>query len=316
MAGEVMEAKGAKAESDKCGGNGERCFSAENNAQQGLTIADLERPFDPKNSPNAKDAQSFVDAIELAPYNKDGAKEALSSMKEKLGGMSELDRLDLLKGVDHFKNKNPISPFALEVSLSGESDKTMKIADVDITTKDIHADLLDTPEGAALDKLQTLLTKGFQSIGAAAFETAAKNPSMAEQAFELVLEMGDKGQPSGLAKMLKQTPELSTRIDENFGKTFAGTGLEGLSKQLIDVLAERPSTAVELNELVKDASTLLSWNDDGREALKSRTFRALGDFALTAEQRASKEKAESTVVQSDSPSSQQYVKLKELLWSR
>lgn len=298
------------------GGNGDRCLETASNAPQGLTIADLERPFDPKTSPHAKDAQSFVDAIELAPYNKDGAKDALVSMKEKLGGMSELDRLDLLKGVDHFKKKNPISPFALEVSLSSASDKTMKIADVDVTTKDLHADLLDTPQGAALDKLQTLLAKGFQSIGTAAFETAAKDPSMADKAFDLVLEMGDKGQPSGLPEMLRKSPELAQRINDNFSKSFAGTELEGLSKQLLDVLAERPATAVELNELVKEANTLLSWDGDGKEQLKSGTFKALGDFALSAEQKSSRAAAENKVGQHNSASKKQYDQLKDLLWSR
>lgn len=295
------------------GDGSSRCVSFDSTSENSsITYADIQAPFDPSKSPNAKDAQVFVDKMELAPYNPAGADEALSSMRDKLGGMTELDRLDLLKGIKHFKDKNPISPFAMEVSVKDNGNGTVNVVDVDVTNQYGHRDLLDTKDGKLVDRIQELMTKGTQAIGLSLFETAAKDPSLTEDAYENVLELAN-GNARFLGELINKSPELAKRIDENFSQVFAGTGLEAESKEFLGALTGKQPSG-EFEKLVNEAADIKVIPE--REQQLAGAYKTLGDFALTDEQRQAKRTAEKSLSTSDSLSRKHYEQLKAILTSR
>ncbi|MBX9573864.1 MAG: hypothetical protein K2X77_33525 [Candidatus Obscuribacterales bacterium] len=308
MAGDRVD---TNKESSRCvGEDSSRCFSFEPESQEsGFTIADIEKPFDPSKSAHAKDAQVFVHKMEQAQYDQSGADTAITSMRDKLQKMPELDRLEILKGVSHFQGKNTLSPFALEVILKDKGDGTLSMVDVDVTNKNGHHDLLNTSGGELVDRMQELTRKGTQAINLSLMETAANDPSMAEDAFESALDLTN-GNIGGLERLIKNNPELAKRIDANFTEVFAGTGLESLSKEFQSALGGKMTRGGEFETLINNVDVIRVLPQ--QEQL-GNAYRALGDFALTEQQKQSKRVAEESLSKSSSALKEQYEQIKKTL---
>ena len=302
----------SKEETSRClSGEGSRCLGADD-SNNGLSIADIERPFDPRTSANAKDAQTFVDKLELAPYSPDGATEALTSMRGKLDGMSETDRLDLLKGIKHFKDKNPLSPFALDIAIKGNSEGRLNVVDVDVTTKNGHHDLLDRPGGKALDRIQELMNKGFQAVTLSVLESAAEKPGKEEEAFQALLDVTNNNL-GRIESMTKKDPAFAQRLSDNVTETFRGSEVEGLGKDFLAALNGKTPSA-EMHAFQAELESINPLNP-GDSRLRD-AFRGMGSFALTEQQKESKQKSEDALLDSNAPSKMYYERNKDLLSSR